>query len=317
MSRSWRSVARRPGFTLVELLVVIAIIGILIGLLLPAVQKAREAANRTTCLNNLRQVALGAINFESAEKCLPPTRILVVNHDNDDGDLKARGGATWAVFLLPYLEQDNAFQLWDPNLWYHYQNPAVRQFNVPTYFCPSRRSPNADLLQSVSGDLLAFQGVRFPVDDDGDGHWEQIPGALGDYACSWGPTPGTGLGAFNLLNPVSWNKGIRLSKITDGLSNTILFGEKHVPLGYWGQGGWDCSTYDGDSPMCSSRSGGVGYPIAVSLRDTRWLFGSAHSSVCNFAFADGSLHSLSKTTPPVVLGLLTDIDDGQLLPPYE
>jgi prepilin-type N-terminal cleavage/methylation domain-containing protein len=259
MSHRWQTLRPRPGFTLIELLVVIAIIGILIGLLLPAVQKAREAANRASCSNNLKQLGLAVHNFESAEKCLPPARILCQNKDNDDDDWPIRGGATWAVFLLPYLEQDNAFQQWDLSLWYHYQSPAVRLFNVPTYFCPSRRSPNTDLLASVSGDLLAFPGPGLP-DNDGDGHWRQIPGALGDYACCRGSMPGVALGAFNLLNPVGWNKGVRLSKITDGLSNTILFGEKNVPLDYWGQAGWDCSTYRG----FAATKGGIdkGVPLA-------------------------------------------------------
>jgi prepilin-type N-terminal cleavage/methylation domain-containing protein len=305
----------RWGFTLIELLVVMAIIAILISLLLPAVQKAREAANRTSCLNNLKQLGLACANFESAQKCLPPARIMRVNKDNDDDDMKSRGGATWAVYLLPYMEQENAFQLWDFELWYHYQNQQVRLFNVPSYFCPSRRNPSADALVSVSGDLLAFPGVRPPIDDDNDGHWEQIPGALADYACNVGPSASMVGGSFRLDNP--FDKGVRLSKITDGLSNTILIGEKHVPIDYWGQGGWDCSTYDGDSPQCSSRAGGPGLPLAVSLRDPRWLYGSAHPTVCNFVFVDGSVHSLSKTLSSGILGLLTNISDGQLLPPYE
>jgi prepilin-type N-terminal cleavage/methylation domain-containing protein len=304
----------RWGFTLIELLVVMAIISILISLMLPAVQKAREAANRTSCINNLKQLGLACANFESGNKCLPPSRILRENLDNDDQDPKVRGGATWAVYLLPYMEQDNAFQRWNFDAWYHYQNEQVRLFNVPSYFCPSRRSPNADTLLSVSGDLLAFPGPPFN-DDDGDGHWEQIPGALADYACNMGPAFASGAGSFRINNP--FDKGVRLNKITDGTSNTILIGEKHVPLEYWGQGGWDCSTYDGDSPQCSSRSGGVGLPIALSLRDPRWLYGSAHPTVCNFVFVDGSVHSLSKTLPPNILGLLTNISDGQILPPYE
>src|SRR5215472_7250827 len=122
----------RWGFTLVELLVVMAIIAILISLLLPAVQKAREAANRTSCINNLKQLGLATLNFESAHKCLPPARIMRVNKDNDDDDLKPRGGATWAIFLLPYLEQENAYENWNFDKWYHYQTPTVREYNVLT-----------------------------------------------------------------------------------------------------------------------------------------------------------------------------------------
>ena len=308
MRRCSPTLRSRSGFTLIELLVVMAIIAILISLLLPAVQKAREAANRTSCINNLKQLGLAAHNFESAERFLPPARILRLNGDNDDGDPRVRGGATWAVYLLPYMEQNNAYQRWNFRLWYHYQVPQVREFNVPSYFCPSRRSPNDEPVLSLTGDLLAFP-LRPFNDREHDGQLEQIPGALADYACNLGTNPNTAMGSFNLKNPLDRDNGVRLSKITDGLSNTILFGEKNVPLGYFGLFGWDCSTYDGDSPGCSSRTGGPAYPIAVSLYDQRWLFGSAHLSVCNFCFADGSVHSLSKNLSPTVLGLLTNIAD--------
>jgi prepilin-type processing-associated H-X9-DG protein len=292
-----------------------AIIGILISLLLPAVQKAREAANRTSCINNLKQLALATTNFESAARSLPPARILRLNKDNDDDDMKVRGGATWAIYLLPYMEQENAYEHWNFDKWYHYQDPLVRLVNVPMYFCPSRRGPNDQALASVTGDYLAFKGGN--GDDDDDGHWEQIPGALSDYACNMGPTSFMSQGAFNLKNLLNWDKGVLLRDIRDGLSNTILLGEKHIPLDYWGQAGWDCSTYDGDMPGCSGRAGGIGLPIARSLRDTLWLFGSYHPTVCNFAFVDGSVHTVSKNISPVTLGLLTNIADGQSLPPYE
>jgi prepilin-type processing-associated H-X9-DG protein len=301
---------------LIELLVVITIISILIGLLMPAVQQARESANRISCANNLKQLGLAVHHFELDRQCLPPARVLRLNKDNDDGDDKVRGGATWAVFLLPYMEQDNAYRLWDFGLWYHYQNATVRTLNAPLFFCPSRRSRTTSPVASVSGDYLAFPGVQpGNVDDDGDGHWEQIPGGLGDYAGNMGPDLVSASGAFRLDN--AFDKGITLSQVTDGTSNTLLFGEKHVPTGMFGQGGWDCSIFDGDSPACSGRAGGPAFPMAVSLRDTGWKFGSMHPTVCNFVFVDGSVHALNKSLPPIVLGLLADVSDEQVLPPYD
>jgi len=305
----------RSAFTLIELLVVMAIISILISLLLPAVQKAREAANRTSCINNLKQLGLAVQNFEGVNRCLPPGRIMRKNQDNDDNDEKWRGGATWAIYILPYLEQRGAYKKWNFGKWYHYQVPAVRELNLSIYFCPSRRTPTSSPPLSLWGDLLAFPVAMPPIDDDGDGHWEQIPGALGDYAASMGPDLASASGAFHLDNP--FDKGVLLSQILDGTSNTILFGEKHIPKGSLGLGGWDCSLYDGDSPSCSSRVGGPSTPMALSLQDTGWKFGSLHPTVSNFAFADGSVHTLSKKLPPAMLGLLTDIVDEEPIPPYE
>src|SRR6476469_4277722 len=126
----------RPAFTLLELLVVIAIISVLIGMLLPAVQKAREAAARISCANNLKQIGLAMHNRHDTEGSLPPTRL-------------GYGRATWAVLLMPYLEQDNLFNLWNLGNTYFVQNNVARQTGVKGYFCPSRRQANDGL--SVSG----------------------------------------------------------------------------------------------------------------------------------------------------------------------
>src|SRR5215472_16283486 len=120
---------KRVGFTLIELLVVIAIIAVLIGLLLPAVQKAREAANRISCANNLKQLGLAMHNYENTLQILPPTRLAV-------------GSATWAVLILPFIEQDNLYRQWNINFTYYQQNPVARLSPVKIYFCPSRRSSN-------------------------------------------------------------------------------------------------------------------------------------------------------------------------------
>src|SRR5437879_1388776 len=96
----------RRGFTLIELLVVIAIIAVLVGLLLPAVQKVRESANRTQCANNLKQIGLAFHNYHDAYSALPPARL-----DYD-------GGVSWAVLIMPFIEQGSAYNQWDPHEWY-------------------------------------------------------------------------------------------------------------------------------------------------------------------------------------------------------
>src|SRR4051794_19373712 len=104
---------RRPGFTLIELLVVISIVSILVGLLLPAVQEAREAANRVSCANNLKQIGLAFQMYHHDYETLPPTRT-------------SDRGATWAVLILPYLEEQNLYREWDPGRTYYQQSDSAR-----------------------------------------------------------------------------------------------------------------------------------------------------------------------------------------------
>jgi prepilin-type N-terminal cleavage/methylation domain-containing protein len=157
-SRRWRT-----GFTLVEMLVVISIIALLIGLLLPAVQRAREAANRISCANNLHQIGLAFHLYHDDYNKLPPAQL-----DN--------GGATWAVLILPYMEQSNLYKEWDLAKSYYKQTDLARRSTVPNYFCPSRRTYQTPPLASLSGD----------VPSDGPPDAPNVPGALMDYAVSLG-----------------------------------------------------------------------------------------------------------------------------------
>jgi len=150
--------AFRQGFTLIELLVVIAIISVLIGLLLPAVQKAREAAARISCANNLKQIGLAMHMYHNDRDQLPPSRLL--------GDR-----ATWAVLILPYLEQDNLYRQWDLQRSYFEQSDTARTTAVKGYFCPSRRGAGDG--PSIAGDVIQVLPTKVYV---------HFPGAVGDYS---------------------------------------------------------------------------------------------------------------------------------------
>jgi prepilin-type N-terminal cleavage/methylation domain-containing protein len=317
---------RRRGFTLIELLVVIAIIAVLIGLLLPAIQKVREAANRLACANHLKQIGLAVHNYHNAYRQLPPARI------------GANGGVSWAVFLLPYLEQESFATQWNLSQWYYTHPEAVRKTAVNVYFCPSRRGPN-DAFSNLSGALGPGQS------DVPDTSWPRLahyPGALADYACNNGDNQNTYSGSWEQAtgalimadsvppasaNPrsfTSWKSWTSLASLQDGASNTLLIGEKHVRPGEFGQsdcGGasmrGDSSTYNGDPFCVAIRLAGRTNPLALSPRDSnKFNFGSWHPGICQFVFGDGSVRALSVSVSGVTLGLLSARNDRQPVPDF-
>jgi prepilin-type N-terminal cleavage/methylation domain-containing protein/prepilin-type processing-associated H-X9-DG protein len=300
----------REGFTLIELLVVIAIIAILIALLLPAVQTARESATRTACSNNLHQIGIACQTFADNAGALPNSR--------------RDANYTWLVEILPYMEQTNLYEQWNfkTSASFYTQNQAARTTSVPPYFCPSRRGPG---------------GLSTPGDVEDGNTSVVVPGALSDYACNvgstggdywWsGPTSGQTTnntpttGVFRLSNnwgtptTPSYVAGYRLTDITDGLSDTILAGEKHVALGHFGDENYgDCSAYNGDHG-CAMRGAGPSIPLARTPEDTSSnRFGSTHTNgLVNFVFCDASVHAISVTIDGTTLGYLANRNDGQAI----
>jgi len=294
----------RWGFTLIELLVVIAIIMLLMGLLLPAVQRVREAANRMICGSNLKQIGIALHHYELDYGRLPPSRLW---------DRKA----TWAVLILPYIEEDILFRQWDLTKSYYDQTDAARTGIVKIYFCPTRRAPSHMPRMSISGDISS-NGMK---------GWTHYPGALGDYAANVGTTgmdfDGPGCAGMTPDGAFEYPHGRRWADFLDGQSNTILVGEKHVNIDKFGVGWLDCSFYNGDYDTCSCRTGGknkfppfTDHPIARSFYEERALFGSYHPNRCQFVFGDGSVHNLSADIDVITLALLCNRSDGLVIPDY-
>ncbi len=301
----------RTGLTLIELLVVIAIVAVLIGLLLPAVQKVRETASRMSCANHLKHVGLAFHQHHHARGVLPSnggwdgkqwitaadgssTHVWVTESQlsltftwgvGELGRAPADQTGSWAYALLPYVEQQNA------------QQTRAWGQPVPLYFCPSRRSPRASK----------------PVDD--------VYGTYHGGGWDWAPTD-YAANAFVVANRPTC---LAFSDISDGTSQTVLAGEKALSPALYATGSWYW-----DEPYFVGGSGGTQRGFGTKpgegttiVRDSkamglsfRYNWGSPHSGGAQFLFADGTVRTLTYVTAPETVRALLTPSGGDVPGPY-
>jgi prepilin-type N-terminal cleavage/methylation domain-containing protein/prepilin-type processing-associated H-X9-DG protein len=293
VSRS--AIRSRSGFTLIELLVVIAIIAVLIGLLLPAVQKVREAANRMSCTNNLKQLCLGMHNYHDAYGTFPPS----ARTRDSQGRPNLQG---WGPFILPFIEQQNLYNLyrWDQD-WFRLENRPVITTPLKTMQCPSAPPGRVD-----SGTTMSVAWTA----------------AAGDYV----PTTRIAQGAIDagLVPPTADINGImvtnttpRIADVRDGTSNTILLVEDAGRPQRWERrqqvpgrvpgAGW--ADRDNLIAPTGSREGPSGWvrlgPCAVNCMNQDEVY-AFHSGGANVGFADGHVQFLRDSTSlPILAALIT------------
>ncbi len=282
------------AFTLVELLVVISIIGVLVALLLPAVQAAREASRRIKCTNNLKQIGLAFLNHHGAHGQFPtggwnwnfpPTYV--------EGTPVSGSGqkAGWGFQILPYVEAQNVWQA-GPEI-------AVGTL-LDFFFCPSRRSPQT----VVHSDSYA------PPITGG-----QITHALCDYAASNREMTGVVRRAFStpLTGPSKLVAPVRLAQVTDGTSNTLLAADKRLNIAQLGE--WQEDDNEGytvgwneDTIRRTDRSPS---PDHVGQGDGDKLFGSSHPEIIDAVFVDGSVRTISMQIDKKLFEKFGNISDGE------
>ncbi len=314
------SLKSKKGFTLIELLVVIAIIAILIGLLLPAVQKVREAAANLQCKNNLKQIGLAMMTYHD-------TNLAFTYAGSDGPDVNCckagtRVGWTWHFHILPFLEQNNVYTL--PNT--AAGDTLVQNSIIKNYYCPSRRQP-----------VLYANGSRSDYAGNG-GTSMAARGVDGMLVSQWANYPVAPTPAFPITFAPN-QAARRITAVLDGTSNTLMIAEKQVHISTMGTGKaggdnepWQNSGWDqdhvrfGKDPDGGNIVNGVDYNPndSVPLPDSKhpnstggnfWStrFGSSHVGVFNAVFVDGSVKSMTYNIDAANWLRICKINDGQVI----
>jgi prepilin-type N-terminal cleavage/methylation domain-containing protein/prepilin-type processing-associated H-X9-DG protein len=314
---------RRSGFTLVELLVVIAIIGILVALLLPAVQSAREASRRNSCQNNLKQIGLGIQNFEHANGYYPDAWYT----PGDISGSVAWGG--WCMKILPFIEQDGVYKAYDQTKsWWAMENQQAVNAQIKTYSCASSAIPH------IRTGLTVLNG---------EGPFPDRTMAIGDYIILRGyidsvtvpapiesRVPGMLMGITDTGGgSAAANCKTRHAMVTDGVSNTAMIGERTARPGYWVKrqrvsdtntmyafdGGWASyqsvwfRTFLSDAQ--TTVTSGVG-PCVINCNNGFDIY-SFHDSGGNVVFGDGSVRILHENINGQVFWALLSRERGEVV----
>ncbi|HEV3260306.1 MAG TPA: DUF1559 domain-containing protein [Gemmataceae bacterium] len=311
---------RRLAFTLIELLVVIAIIGILIGLLLPAVQKIREAAARMQCSNNLHQIGLALHNYHDANNRFP--------YENTNLNDSQRCG--WTAHIFPYIEQPFTAQIVGPttNIGGNIlPQPGIRNVAIPstyvvkTYLCPSDGGPTLSNDGSVA--MGNYLGVNAPNTDQRD-YWNTNTAGVFVYQChnTVNVSIASSQAVVNTSGPAT-----TITSITDGTSNTLMVGERPAYPDLW-CGAWSYNEMDNSLGLpntklwCASNDqfgrscpGGRQWfqPGTPGNPCDAHHFWSKHTGGGNWLFADGSVHFLSYNMGTAVQAALATKAGGEVI----
>lgn len=311
---------RIKGFTLIEMLVVMAIIVILISLLLPAVQQAREAARRTQCQNNLKQLVLAMHSYHAAHAVFPPGNVIATRPGLRVEDpslpippdnVQTEPAWSWAVMILPQLEQTILYEDLNPMAdtlgdvhWHRYR---LLTFDMNVFQCPSDRSDQ----KNQNRRLVSLRGGQACVLSGGEAKSNYVASApSGNRPDAFGP------GGFFARGVFTGNSAIGTRDIPDGTSNTIMLGERQTPHGgdasIWpganfGVDGGEGATRDTNYGSTFFRMQ-TGESVAYGLEAMpRWGFSSQHLSGSNFGFADGSVRFVSENIHSA--SGVTDVED--------